>query len=245
MERVKIDCLDVFCFRVPIDAPVSTSFGRMLNRPGVFVRITDRDGVFGWGEVFANWPAAGAEHRAQLLMQDIADLVLGFEARQPTELFYHLCARTHIRALQCGEWGPFAQVIAGLDTALHDLFARRSGLALARFLNPSAGNDVQLYASGIHVENGSGTIEALRADGHRSFKVKIGFDVKSDLRHLTRCASALQPGEQLFADANQAWSLENAMVFADAARELGLGWIEEPLCADKPEAQWAVLADAC
>ena len=55
-------------------------------------------------------------------MEDIADLVIGFRAETASDLFFHLMARTHIRALQCGEWGPFAQVIAGLDTAMHDLF---------------------------------------------------------------------------------------------------------------------------
>jgi len=115
--------------RCPIEMPVATSFGVMRDRPAVFVRIEDSDGCFGWGEVFANWPAAGPEHRVNLLKADLGDLVLGFAAAAPGDLFQHLRRATRLRALQCGEFGPFRQVIAGLDIALGGLCARRRGSA--------------------------------------------------------------------------------------------------------------------
>ncbi len=73
----RIERVEVFCYRVPVKVPVATSFGVMRDRPAVFVRLTDDTGCSGWGEIFANWPAAAAEHRAQLLVQDICDLVVG------------------------------------------------------------------------------------------------------------------------------------------------------------------------
>jgi len=143
VKAVEISRIDVSVFRVPIDIPVATSFGVMTTRPAVFVRLTDTGGAFGWGEIFANWPAAGAEHRARLLIEDIADLVIGFRADTPSALFEYLTDRTHVRALQCGEWGPFRQVIAGLDCALWDLFARRNGLPLAQYINAGAAASVR------------------------------------------------------------------------------------------------------
>ena len=47
---VRIDRIDAWACRYPIDRPVRTSFGTMRDRPGVFVRLEDRDGAFGWGE---------------------------------------------------------------------------------------------------------------------------------------------------------------------------------------------------
>ena len=75
--------LNVHVFRAPTPAPVATSFGVMRDRPAVFVRVEDRDGAFGWGEIFANWPIAGAEHRARLLIEDIADLRIGLTGVSP------------------------------------------------------------------------------------------------------------------------------------------------------------------
>lgn len=236
--------IEVSAYRVPIDTPVMTSFGAMTNRPAVFVRLSNTDGAFGWGEIFANWPAAGAEHRARLLMEDIADLVIGFRAETASDLFFHLMARTHIRALQCGEWGPFAQVIAGLDTAMHDLFARRAGIPLARHLDPDAANSVPAYASGIHIGAAGAVVPQARDQGYQAKKVKIGFDAATDLAQLRALCADRRDGERIFTDANQAWDLGQALGFVDAARELDLGWLEEPIRADMPAGQWAKLAGA-
>ena len=80
--------IQAWAFRCPTKKPVATSFGVMHDRPAVLVRVEDSDGSFGWGEIWANWPAAGAEHRVRLLQMDIADLVLGQQATSPADLFY-------------------------------------------------------------------------------------------------------------------------------------------------------------
>jgi len=110
--------IQAWSFRCPTPKPVATSFGIMCDRPAVLVRIEDHDGAFGWGEIWANWPAAGAEHRARLLEMDIAPLLVGTRAQRPEDFFHRLEQQTQIRATQCGEIGPFNQVIAGLDIAL-------------------------------------------------------------------------------------------------------------------------------
>ncbi|TFL17598.1 mandelate racemase/muconate lactonizing enzyme family protein [Jannaschia formosa] len=235
-----IDRIQVHVFRAPTPAPVATSFGVMRDRPAVFVKLTARDGAWGWGEIFANWPAAGAEHRARLLIEDMADLVLG----QPEDgLLARLTDATRIRALQCGEPGPFAQVIAGLDTACADMAARRAGLPLARHLSPEAALRVPVYASGIAVATAAEALPRVRARGIHAAKVKVGFDADADLRHLEAAADFMSDG-RLMADANQAWDLPAARAFLDRADTLGLVWLEEPLPAFAPAADWASLAGA-
>ena len=241
---VTIDRVEVFCFRVPVAVPVATSFGVMRDRPAVFVRLTDAEGAYGWGEIFANWPAAAAEHRANLLMMDISDLVAGRSVAAAGDLFSWLTAETHVRALQSGEWGPFRQVIAGLDIALHDLFARRAGVSVARLLNPGAAASVPTYASGIAIGAAPGLIAEARAAGHRAFKVKIGFDGARDLDALAGVADALAPGEYLMADVNQAWTVEDALGLAEQVDVIGLAWLEEPIRADLPADDWARLRSA-
>ncbi|QFT60893.1 Mandelate racemase (plasmid) [Sulfitobacter sp. THAF37] len=239
----RIDRVEVFCYRVPVEVPVATSFGVMRDRPAVFVRLTDSTGWSGWGEIFANWPAAAAEHRAQLLVQDICDLVVGTTVANARDLFETLTAQTHIRALQSGEWGPFRQVIAGLDIAVHDIFARHQGVPLARFLDGGAAAKVPTYASGIAIGAAAELIARSRAAGHSAFKVKIGFDGARDIDALRGIADELQEGERLMADVNQAWTVEEALSHVDAIDALGLQWLEEPIRADLPARDWRALAD--
>lgn len=228
--------------RVPIDKPVATSFGVMRNRPAVFVRIEDADGAFGWGEAFANWPAAGAEHRVNLLMDDVSDLLFGRIWNDPPTMFHELSRATHIRALQCGEPGPFRQVIAALDIAAWDLVSRRAALPLREFLTPGAPAHVPAYASGIHIDAAKAEIARARKIGFQAFKVKLGFDNAADPEKLRQIAGQLQPDERLFSDANQAWTLDEARAFLSAIGNIRLGWIEEPIPCDAPERDWSQLA---
>ena len=68
--------IEVWALRAPIATPVVTSFGTMRDRPAVFVRVTGAEGAQGWGEVWCNFPGVGAEHRARLLIDTVAPLVL-------------------------------------------------------------------------------------------------------------------------------------------------------------------------
>ncbi len=240
---ITLSRITVSAYRVPVASPVATSFGVMHNRPAVFVRLEDHHGAFGWGEIFANWPAAGAEHRARLVVEDMADLLLGQSFDGARDLFTQLTDKTHIRALQCGEWGPFRQVIAGLDTAMTDLEARRAGVSVAQFLKPEAAATVPCYASGIAIAQASDQIAQSRTAGFRSFKVKVGFDTARDTALLTQLFHDLKPDETLCADANQAWALPEAESFLAACADLSLGWLEEPLPADASLTHWRALAD--
>ncbi len=242
---ITLSRITVTAYRVPIASPVATSFGVMHNRPAVFVRLEDSDGAFGWGEIFANWPAAGAEHRARLVVEDMADLLLGQSFDSAPNLFNQLSNKTHIRALQCGEWGPFRQVIAGLDTAMTDLEARRAGLPVARFLNADAARSVPCYASGIAIAQAETQIAQSQEAGFSAYKVKVGFDLTRDTDLLARLFSTIRPEETLCADANQAWTLPEAERFVAICADLPLGWLEEPLPADAPLTQWSTLADQC
>ncbi len=241
---VQIARVQAYALRCPIETPVATSFGVMRDRPAVFVRLEDPDGCFGWGEAFANWPAAGAEHRVNLLKADLGDLVPGFVAAAPGDLFQHLRAATRLRALQCGEFGPFRQVIAALDIALWDLFARRAGVPLRRLLNARAQDEVPVYASGIHIGAAPEVIDRARSDGFARFKVKVGFDLHADIASVRDIGATLGAGETLAADANQAWDLETATTFALGVGAGRLDWLEEPMPADVPESAWQALKAA-
>ncbi len=241
---VRIDTVEAHVFRVPLKQPVQTSFGKMHDRPAVLVCLTDADGAEGWGEVFCNWPAAGAEHRARLILEDIAYLIFGKSWTEPGALFDALTAETHIKVLQTGEVGPFAHALAGLDMAMHDLFARKSNKPLAQYLEPSADLSVPVYASGIQIDDATRMVPDARESGFRAFKVKVGFDIAEDARKVRDLFETLEPGELLMADANQAWNVSEATSFLEALQGVPLAWLEEPIRVDMPEAEWKALATA-
>jgi D-galactarolactone cycloisomerase len=241
-DKVTITSVQAQVFRVPLAKPVSTSFGTMLDRPAVFVRVEDDEGNTGWGEIWCNWPACGAEHRARLLVSDIAPRILGRPLSSPSDVWRELASATEILVLQTGEVGPYAQVIAGFDMAYWDLTARRAGLPLAKVMSGDVSSKVRAYASGIHILDAERMLEAARNAGYRDFKVKVGFDFDQDLDLLRRLHADLRQGETLYADANQGFSAEQARTFLKATDNLGLGWMEEPVRVDSSDTLWVELS---
>src|SRR3989337_1847719 len=124
---------EIFLYRAPIATPVRTSFGTMVDRPSVLIRLEDAEGFTGWGEVWCNYPAVGADYRARLLQSLVLPLAGALGSwSDPQGMWAALSRRLRILALQSGETGPIAQCLAGLECALQDLAARRAGKPLYR-----------------------------------------------------------------------------------------------------------------
>ena len=85
--RLRLAKVEALVLRAPVETPVQTSFGIMHDRPAVLVRIEDRDGMVGWGEIWCNFPSVGAEHRARVLESCIAPILLEQEWDSPLQAF--------------------------------------------------------------------------------------------------------------------------------------------------------------
>ncbi|MGE0288048.1 MAG: mandelate racemase/muconate lactonizing enzyme family protein [Bradyrhizobium sp.] len=235
----KIRKLEASCYRYPLTTPVVTSFGRMISRPAVFVRVEDEDGVTGWGEAWCNFPSTGAEHRARLINEVLAPAAVGLAASAPSAIFETLTQGTSVLALQSGEAGPFAQAIAGIDLAVWDLHARRQKTALWRLLGGSH-DTIKVYASGINPTGSQQMAEAAMQRGHRALKLKIGFEPATDRANLAALRQLAGNG-MLAADVNQGWSVERAVELEPSLTEFNLAWLEEPIRADRPWQEWQAL----
>lgn len=244
MTISRVEC---WVLRAPIAEPVFTSFGRMDSRPAVIVRVSANDGAWGWGEVFCNFPQVGAEHRARLVDSIFAALVPGLPSDDPAHVLGCLEERTRHVAIQCGEPGPFSQVISAIDQALWDMAARRQGVPLWKLLGAGlpGGGRVRVYASGLGPDRVAQTALEKKREGYTAFKFKVGFGTQRDRDNFEAIRSAVGAEATVMVDANQAWTPETA---ADRIGELASfrpTWVEEPMAADEPLHSWQALAQRC
>jgi D-galactarolactone cycloisomerase len=242
MDPIKLSSIETFAFRVPTK-PIKVSFGTFRDRPCVLVRVVDVDGHEGWGEVWCNWPAVGAEHRARLAA-DIGERLIGRTLASPGEAFHSLTKEMEVLVLQTGESGPIAAAIAGIDIAIWDLSARKKGVPLYRHLGGADTKFVPVYATGINPDQPEEFAVARYREGHRAFKLKIGFGREIDVRNLANMRKALGNDAKLMCDANQALSLEAAIALSREIAPSNLSWLEEPLRVDAPADDWQTLATA-
>lgn len=242
-DHIAIATIETRVFRVPITKPVRTSFGVMHSRPAVLVRAVDTRGAEGWGEVWCNFPSVGAEHRARLIRETVAPLLRGRSFGKPDELWRSLTDALAVLAIQSGEPGPVAQCLAGVDIALWDLAARAKAEPLYRHLGArEAIKRLPVYTSGLNPDQPEKLAALKQAEGHRAFKLKIGFGRERDLANLDALRKTLGEDATLMVDANQAWDLETARAMNPAIEPFRPQWLEEPLRADTPSQQWQELA---
>ena len=237
----EIATIEAFVLRAPADPPVRTSFGIMHSRPALLVKLTDTDGITGWGEVWCNFPSVGAEHRARLLTEILRHELCGCKWSSPQACFDALTAKMHILAIQSGEPGPLAQAIAGIDIAVWDILGKRSNQPLWKMLGGS--NTVEVYASGINPDEPLRMVEEKAREGYTAFKLKVGFDDDRDVANVRSLRAALGKGVTLMVDANQGWNMEQASAMIARLEPYDLTWIEEPVSADTPLALWRLLAE--
>ncbi|WP_096663700.1 mandelate racemase/muconate lactonizing enzyme family protein [Polaromonas sp. AET17H-212] len=240
LPAVQLAKVEAMVFRVPIDEPVQTSFGIMYDRPAVLVRVEDREGAVGWGEIWCNFPGVGAEHRARVLESAIAPILLAQEWKTPEHAFRELSRRLHILGIQCGEPGTIAQAIAGADIALWDLVARKVDQPLWRLLGGTA--CIQTYASGLSPTQPEKLAAAKRDEGFRAFKLKVGFGAERDVANLRALRELLGPDATLMVDANQAWTPDEVADMSLRLAEFRPAWLEEPIAADYSLADWGRIA---
>ena len=242
---IRIERLEASVYRYPLATPVQTSFGLMLDRPMVVVKLTGRDGVVGWGEIWCNFPNVGAEHRARLAEHVIAPLLLARDFDSPEAAFDHLTGSTWVLGLQTGEAGPLAQVIAGVEIALCDIAGKLAGAPLWKLFGGST-DCVPVYASGINPTSPEVIAAGALDEGYQALKLKIGFGAEPDTRNLSVLRDLLGDDGELMADANQAWDVHEASTMLDKLAPFNLAWLEEPIAADRPEREWRLIRDlAC
>jgi L-alanine-DL-glutamate epimerase-like enolase superfamily enzyme len=137
-----------------------------------------------------------------------------------------------------GQQGVGSMAVSAVDIALWDLKARLLGVALADAL-PRFRARVPIYGSGGFTSYSDEELAAqLRGwveAGIPRVKIKVGRDPGSDPERVRVARDAIGVGVELFVDANGAYSVPDACAWAARFAELGVTYLEEPVCSDDLE----------
>src|SRR5829696_9199308 len=125
--------------------------------------------------------------------------------------------------------------LTALDNAMHDLAARRLGVPVYRLLGLGRPEPVSSYTLGI-ADRETTVANAERLRGHPILKVKVGgWEDIETLRAVGKSS-----GAELWVDANEAFSPDEAQEVVMELKEMGVRLIEQPVPVSAgPEALWA------
>ena len=209
--------LSVHPYRLPLTAPLVFAGARQAERMGALLRLESLDGYVGWGDA-APLPGFSVETAAEAAGQ-LQDLTAWAE--------HHTFARWDDPAL--GGLALAASARFALELALLDLAAQRSGHTMVHHLHPRPAAVLPLNALLVLGDDLLADAERLVGAGYRTLKLKVGRRAVADDVDTLRELRRRFPDVALRADANRAWSWDEAARFADAVQPLALEYVEEPL----------------
>lgn len=195
------------------------------------VRIFDADGAIGTG--YSYTIGTGGPSIMKLIERTLAPALIGREAAEIERIWRDLLFLTH--ATSVGAITSLA--LAAIDTALWDLKCRRHSEPLHRMAG-GAQQRIPLYTTEggwLHIETAALVEDALeaKARGFGGCKIKIGRPhVSEDVARLEAVRNAVGPAFEIMTDANQRFTIDEAVRRARCLTPLDIAWLEEPLTAD-------------
>lgn len=215
--------------RAPASGGIAMSFAPLTHRAVVLVEVCTADGRTGHGESWINYPPWAAHERVATLRDGVFPLLRGKDARRITAIHADLCTRLEPLGRQWGAPGPIMQAISAVDVALWDLAGQATGQAVSWLLGGRVRERIAVYASSLGPQGVREQAAECRAAGHTAAKVKLGFGRDTDAVNLAAARDELGADVALYADANQAWSVPEAIAMAPVLREHDVAWLEEPV----------------
>jgi L-alanine-DL-glutamate epimerase-like enolase superfamily enzyme len=238
VRQPTVERMDIALHRVPLPHEIADATQRITSFEYVTVRVIS-GGVEGLGWAYTT--GSGGEAVASLVDGDLAGCMLG---REVTPLS---AWRRGKKALTRGGYGQHAALaLSAVDIALWDAHAKRINQPLFAALGGKA-RRCPTYGSGVDLgdstEELTERIKRALGDGYSAIKIKLGADRVRDRERLAAAREAIGETGELFADANQAWSVYDALNRADDLVQYRVGFLEEPLPASDIEGYRKLAAD--
>jgi L-alanine-DL-glutamate epimerase-like enolase superfamily enzyme len=188
----------------------------------LFVRVTLKNGLEGYGEISAtlNWSGEDASTAEPIIRDLIAPLLIGMSLDDFSKLL------SRIENSTIGN--SFTK--AGVEMALWDALGKCENLPVYSLLGGKNRDEVQVKISisgdGQQIADG---YEEARNSGFRKFKVKVGHGRARDLPRFSLLREIAVADSYIGVDANCGWTRSEAEYCIEELKKMEVAFIEQPL----------------
>jgi L-alanine-DL-glutamate epimerase-like enolase superfamily enzyme len=204
-------------------------FFKSPARATALVRLTDEDGIQGWGQSVPveTWTYETVESVESTLRQYLAPAILGADPSDVADV--HARMEWAIRpSFSIGQ--PLCK--AAVDLACYDLWGKQTGRSVSELLGGRRTETISLSwtINAPSIAAAEREIEQGRALGYDSFNIKIGYpQTNSYDLELVRAVTRLAPNGFHWCDANTGYDIDVALEMAPKLADFGLKALESPL----------------
>lgn len=216
--------VDIYPLNVARKYPVRVPLGVLDSAHNVVIKITLKNGVYGWGEASPFAPITGDSQNSNLAAAvPLARLINGKDALA-------IDARLlEMKRFTVGE----PTIRAAFDMALYDIAAKVANMPLYRYLGGELRSLRTDMTIGLQdsVEETVKRAQEILAAGFDAIKLKVGRQGLEDVAHVKAVRELVGPDIAIKMDSNQGWDYPTAVANIRAMAPLNLQYSEQPLAA--------------
>lgn len=221
---------EVFEIEAAFVTPYKLAEGTLSTTRAVLLKLTDADGIEGWGEANASKSFTGESSgdAANALKDTLLPAVFASKAPEPGSidvaldvlLAKHLCAK------------------GAVTMALLDLLGKRLNVPVATLLGGTLHKSLPVLwpLNNGTAEDDIRVIDERAAQGFSSFMLKMGTSpIRDEIQRVAALEARYGNAINLIADANQGWSRDEAREFLAGVNGSRLAFVEQPVAKDDLE----------
>ncbi len=254
--------IGIYKLFMPLKEPFVISLGPIYNAENIVVIIKTNHGITGFGECSPFMSINGESmDTCFVVAQYFAKLLKGKNPLNITE---------HIAAMDALIYAN-TSIKSAFDIALYDIAAQHAGVPLYKFLG---GENNKIITTDYTVSIGepkkmAADAVAIQQQGYPAIKIKLGKNGKKDVERIKAIREAVGNKIPLRIDANQGWTVDEAIETLNALAVYDIQHCEEPIprwaymqlpkikkqspipimadesCGDEHDAQRLLQLDAC
>lgn len=223
---MKITEIHISEINIPLTTPFKTSRRTVNSINDLIIQINTNTGLLGFGEAAPTAVITGDTKGSIIcaIRDYIGPAIVGMEVENIDGIMkkLHSCIYRNTSAK------------AAVDMAVYDLYAKSLNRPLYKILGgakSSLETDLTISVNSVE-EMVRDCLKAVES-GYRILKVKAGKDGKRDIDRIKEIRSAVGPDIQIRVDANQGWTVKEAVAIITAMEELDLNieLVEQPVKA--------------
>jgi L-alanine-DL-glutamate epimerase-like enolase superfamily enzyme len=206
---------------MPLSEPYTIAYATVTSTTNVFISIHTNQHIVGYG---CAAPDAAVTSETPLTVLDAMNAVAvpQLRGKDPLRLVKQIeSLKEPLRS--------FPSVLAAIDMALHDIMGKTAGLPLWKLLGGYRDRIKTSITIGIlPLEESLQLAKERFAQGFTCFKIKGGLDVHDDIEKVLKIRETVGSKIELRFDANQGYTVEEAIRFVAETKSASLELLEQP-----------------
>ncbi|MFN4313861.1 MAG: mandelate racemase/muconate lactonizing enzyme family protein [Chitinophagaceae bacterium] len=222
IHSLTISSIELYKLQIPLHEPFVISLGPIYAAENVMVIIRTREGLTGYGECSPFMTINGESADTGMVVgRYFANAMLGKDA---------LALPERIAEMDRIIYGNYS-IKSAFDMALYDLASKAAEQPLYAFLGGTKKENIYTdytVSLGTPQDMASAALR-IKQQGFPAIKVKLGSNGSMDVQRMRAIREAVGPDIPLRIDANQGWSLYEAINTLEALAPLNIQHCEEPI----------------